>query len=351
MALVRLRGPLKRLAGDRAEHSIDGGSVGELLAELERSHPAAKGWILDERGVLRRHINVFVNGELVGQDTEVGNDDRVEVLPAISGGSLPPMLASVDGNIGPSEEARIPVTDEGLTRGDGGFEVMRLYGGRPFALPDHFARLGRTCAGLRLDYDEEALQAEIAALLDASGPVEALLRVVLTRGGHRILTIEPLPERLPVARVATVTYAPNRVLDGLKTLSYAGNMLAGRLARERGFDEALLVTPHGRVLEGPTWTFFWVAGGRLLTPPLEDRILDSITRRYVLEECDAQEQPCTLDDVAAAEEAFIASTVRECMPIATVDDIAIPAAPGPVTVDAGERLARRIERELASATA
>ena len=71
----------------------------------------------------------------------------------------------------------------------------------------------------------------------------------------------------------------------------------------------------------------------------------------MLEECDAQEQPCTLDDVAAAEEAFIASTVRECMPIAAVDDIAIPAAPGPVSVDAGERLARRIERELAAATA
>ena len=71
----------------------------------------------------------------------------------------------------------------------------------------------------------------------------------------------------------------------------------------------------------------------------------------MIEECDAQEQPCTLDDVAAAEEAFIASTVREVMPIAAVDDIAIPAAPGPVSLDAGERLARRIERELASAAA
>jgi branched-chain amino acid aminotransferase len=351
MALVRVRGPLKRLAGDRSEHAIDGGSVGELLAELERSHPAAKGWILDERGILRRHINVFVNGELGGQDTQVGRDDEVDVLPAISGGSLPSMLASVDGTIGPAEEARIPVTDEGLTRGDGGFEVMRLYEGRPFALGDHYARLDRTCAGLRLPYDDEALQAEVGALLEQAGPVDALLRVVLTRGGRRILTIEPMPERLPVARVATVTYSPTRVLDGLKTLSYAGNMLAGRLARERGFDEALLVTPHGRVLEGPTWTFFWVAGGRLLTPPLEDHILASITRAYVIEECDAQERPCTLDDVAAAEEAFIASTVREVMPIGAVDDIAIPAAPGPVTLDAGERLARRIERELAGATA
>jgi branched-chain amino acid aminotransferase len=351
MALVRVRGPLKRLAGDRSEHAIDGGSVGELLAELERSHPAAKGWILDERGILRRHINVFVNGELGGQDTQVGRDDEVDVLPAISGGSLPSMLASVDGTIGPAEEARIPVTDEGLTRGDGGFEVMRLYEGRPFALGDHYARLDRTCAGLRLPYDDEALQAEVGALLEQAGPVDALLRVVLTRGGRRILTIEPKPERLPVARVATVTYSPTRVLDGLKTLSYAGNMLAGRLARERGFDEALLVTPHGRVLEGPTWTFFWVAGGRLLTPPLEDHILASITRAYVIEECDAQERLCTLDDIAAAEEAFIASTVREVMPIGAVDDIAIPAAPGPVTLDAGERLARRIERELAGATA
>jgi branched-chain amino acid aminotransferase len=258
------------------------------------------------------------------------------------------MLSSVDGSIGPADQARIPVTDEGLTRGDGGFEVMRLYAGRPFAFEDHMARLENTCSGLRLDYDEDALRAEIAALLEAAGPVEGLLRVVLTRGGRRVLTVEPLPARLAVARVATVTYAPNRVLDGLKTLSYAGNMLAGRLAREQGFDEALLVTPHGRVLEGPTWTFFWVADGQLLTPPLSDRILASITRAYVIQECDAQERPCTLDDVAAAEEAFIASTVREVMPIAAVDEIELPAAPGPVTLDARERLSRRIERELAS---
>jgi molybdopterin synthase sulfur carrier subunit len=86
MALVRVRGPLKRLAGDRSEHTIEGGSVGELLVELERANPAAKGWILDERGVLRRHINVFVNGEPGRQDTSVGADDQIDVLPAISGG-------------------------------------------------------------------------------------------------------------------------------------------------------------------------------------------------------------------------------------------------------------------------
>ena len=78
--------------------------------------------------------------------------------------------------------------------------------------------------------------------------------------------------------LATVTYAPTRVLDGVKSLSYAANMLATRIAREQGADEALLVTPHGRVLEGPTTSFFYVLDGALCTPPLEDRILDSITR-------------------------------------------------------------------------
>ena len=86
MAIVRLRGPLKRLAGNRAEHLVEGATVGQLLRSLEREHPAAGGWILDERGLIRRHINVFVNGERGGEETAVGEDDRVEVLPAISGG-------------------------------------------------------------------------------------------------------------------------------------------------------------------------------------------------------------------------------------------------------------------------
>jgi sulfur-carrier protein len=89
MPVVRLRGPLKRLAGDRAEHVVEGSSVGELLAALERAHPATGGWILDERGVLRQHINVFVNGERCEQDAPVAADDRIDVLPAISGGCAP----------------------------------------------------------------------------------------------------------------------------------------------------------------------------------------------------------------------------------------------------------------------
>jgi branched-chain amino acid aminotransferase len=257
-------------------------------------------------------------------------------------------LASVDGAITPTEDARIPVSDEGLLRGDGGFEVLRVYGGRPFALDDHFARLARTCAGLRLEADLDALRGESLALLREANEPDSLLRILVTRGGRRIAITEPLPAHPPSARVATVTYAPTRVLNRLKTLSYAANMLAGRIAKEQGADEALLVTPHGRVLEGPTWTFFWVAEGRLFTPPLSEGILDSITRARLCEELEVTEAPCTLNDVRAAGEAFIASSVREVMPITAVDDIELPQAPGPVTEAAYEAFRRRVARELAA---
>jgi sulfur-carrier protein len=86
MAVVRVRGPLKKLAGDCSEHQVDGETVAQLLRELERVHPAMGGWILDERGLIRRHINVFVNGEQARELTAVAADDRIDVLPAISGG-------------------------------------------------------------------------------------------------------------------------------------------------------------------------------------------------------------------------------------------------------------------------
>jgi sulfur-carrier protein len=86
MPRVRLREPLKRLAGGRSEHALEGASVSEVLRELERAHPAAQGWILDERGELRQHLNVFVNGEPSQPDAPVEPDDRVDIVPAISGG-------------------------------------------------------------------------------------------------------------------------------------------------------------------------------------------------------------------------------------------------------------------------
>lgn len=86
MTLVRLRGPLKERAGEQGAHQVDGATVGELLVALERAHPALAGWILDERGHVRRHINVYVNGERRDAEHEVTAEDSVDVLPAISGG-------------------------------------------------------------------------------------------------------------------------------------------------------------------------------------------------------------------------------------------------------------------------
>jgi len=257
-------------------------------------------------------------------------------------------LASLDGRIGEAEQATIPVTDDGLLRGDGAFEVMRLYGGRPFALDDHLLRLAHSAERLRLPVEIDTLRTEIEALLVAM-PAEArdgTMRVVATRGGLRLLLTEPLPDLAASIRLASVTYAPTRILDGVKSLSYAANMLAGRLAKEQGAAEALLVTPHGRVLEAPTSSFFWVRGGEIFTPPLEEHILASITRDRVLQEVEVGETHATLEDLRGADEAFLASTTREIQSVSAVDDMEWNA-PGPVTERAAAALRARIDAELA----
>jgi branched-chain amino acid aminotransferase len=239
-------------------------------------------------------------------------------------------LASLNGTVGAAAEARVPVTDEGLLRGDGVFEVLRVYGGRPFAWDEHVARLRASARNLRLEdaVDLERLLDEARALLDAhAGGLDCALRLVATRGGARIAVLEELKPRAPSIRLATVAYAPTRILDGVKSLSYAANMLATRLAQEAGADEALLCTPHGRVLEAPTSAFFYVLDGGLHTPPLEDHILDSITRRHVMAGTGAAERVTTRDDLARVEEAFLASTVREVQPVSAIDGRELPAAP------------------------
>jgi branched-chain amino acid aminotransferase len=261
--------------------------------------------------------------------------------------SSPESLASLDGEIMAAAEATIPATDEGLLRGDGAFEVIRVYDGRPFALEDHLLRFERSAANLRLPLDLEAVRADAHRLLAEAGPGPGheLLRIVQTRGGHRLLLTEPLPPTPERIRLTAITYAPTRILDGVKSLSYAANMLAGRLAHERGFDDALLVTPHGRVLEAPTSSIFWVANGELLTPPLDDHILASITRARVIELTGASERVCTLADFDDAEEAFLASTVREVQPVAAIDDRVFDGA-GERTRAAATALRARIESEL-----
>jgi branched-chain amino acid aminotransferase len=223
-------------------------------------------------------------------------------------------LACVDGSFMPAQEATIPATDEGLLRGDGAFEVIRVYDGRPFALTDHLDRLERSAANLRLDeVPRSELESEIPELLEERGGSEfdGCLRVVLTRGGHRLLLTEPLPA------------TPDRVRLGV------------------------LVTPHGRVLEAPTSSLFWVdPGGTLNTPPLSEHILASITRQRVMEVAEATERPCTMDDLREASEAFLASTTREAQSIAAIEDLELPE--GERTREVRTALRARIEEELAA---
>lgn len=246
-----------------------------------------------------------------------------------------------------ASSATIPATDEGLLRGDGVFEVIRLYAGRPFAFDEHLRRLERSASNVRLALDLEVVRSDAWRLLRhaGTGRDHELLRIVVTRGGRRLLLTESMPATPDRARLATLTYAPTRILDGVKSLSYAANMLASRLARERGFDDALLVSPHGRVLEAPTSSVFWIKGGETLTPPLSEHILASITRRVVIDVSGAREQECTLDELLGADEVFLASTVREVQPVAAVDDRSYDSD-APVTSRIAEQVAAKIKSEL-----
>ena len=258
-----------------------------------------------------------------------------------------PELASVDGSISPTAEAVVPLPDDGVYRGDGVFEVIRLYGGRPFALGDHLDRIERSAAAIELPVDRAAVEREVGALLDEVGEADGALRIVLTRGGRRIAVTEPLPDWPRTVSVATITYAPSEILTGVKSISYAANMQATRLATARGADEAILVRPDGIVLEAPTSSVFWVsAEGELRTPSISSGILESITRARVARELHVEEGEWDVDDLGGADEAFLASTTREVQAISALDGRDMPRAPGPRTEEAIAAFARVIEGEL-----
>ena len=273
----------------------------------------------------------------------VGRSDGVSQGDAAT---RPRQAASVDGVLCDAREATIPMYDDGLLRGDGAFEFVRCYAGKPFTLVEHLDRMGRTCATLRLPFPREQLETEIAALLAWVGPVFTDLRIVLTRGGRRIVILEPYLD-WPPAHLAFVTDSPRQVLSGAKSLSYAGNMLAKRIAEERGFWEALLTWPDGRIMEVQQAAFFWVTPqGELCTPPLSEGPLDSITRRVVMKHLDVSERVCRTEDALAATEAFLAGTAREVQAVGVIEGRVFDDPPGPFTVQAIAAYRREVEEQL-----
>jgi branched-chain amino acid aminotransferase len=256
-------------------------------------------------------------------------------------------LASVDGTITPTTAATIGLKDDGLYRGDGAFEVIRLYGGKPFALVDHLDRLERSTGAIEMTFDRGALEAEIETLLAEAGAVDGQLRLIVTRGGRRIAATEPIPDHPETLSLVTVTYSPTVILNGVKSLSYAANMQATRIAKGQGADEAVLVRPDGTVLEPPTSSIFWVsAEGELRTPALADGVLESITRDRMIKALEVETGSWHVDDLRAATEAFLASTTREIQGVSSIDGRGFPAAPGPRTRQAQEAFAETLGREL-----
>ena len=241
------------------------------------------------------------------------------------------MLASLNGQIMETEAALVPANDVGLLRGDGVFEVIRVYNGVPFALEEHFERMERSAKKLMVSFDRALIEAETAALLAAAPGHDGCLRLVSTGSGTRLGFIEELPPIPPSITLITLPYASTILLDGVKSLSYAANMLATRIATSRGASEALLVTESGTVLEGPRQSFVAsLDGERLVTPPLGDRVLDSITRGVLLGTGLVEEESISVDQIPQIKEAFLASTLREVHPVSAIDDHQIEA-PGPLS--------------------
>lgn len=259
-------------------------------------------------------------------------------------------LASVDGRITDRAAAQIPAADDGLLRGDGVFEVIRLYAGRPFLLGEHLDRLERSAAALDLPVERARYEGEIEALLREFGEDEGQLRLVVTRGGRHLAFTENLPPyaQSESAAVITVTYSPTLILNGVKSLSYAANMQAIRHAEAQGADDAVFVRPDGIVLEAPTSTVFWVSDGRLRTPGLDVGILASITRDRLVRELDVEEGAFPLADFEGASEAFIASTVREVQAISAVNETKLAECPGPRTEEAAAAFRSVLDREGAT---
>ncbi len=267
---------------------------------------------------------------------------------------------SIDGRVVGPDAAVVSVYDRGFLFGDAVFEVLRTYGGKPFALEAHVARLRGSAArvAMVLPWDDATVRRDVEETVAAAGGGELYVRIVVTRGSGpmsldpdtarsplRVVLVQPVtvPPREAYARgIAAVTVRTKRTVDGTeaegaKVTNYLPNLLAMRDAKARGGAEALVLDPAGNVLEGATSNVFAVARGGIVTPPESAGILAGITRRYVVEAArrsgiQVVEEPLPLATLCGADEAFITSSIREVLPVVRIDDHVIGSgAPGPTT--------------------
>lgn len=276
------------------------------------------------------------------------------------------MIVWLNGSLVGEEEARISPFDHGLLVGDGVFETIRVYGGRPFAWTRHIARLEHSARGLALAAPErDALRAAADSVLRANSLADARLRITVTGGraplgsarGDAPPTVvvaatEPGEVTAPTA-VAIAPWPRNErgALAGLKTISYAENVRALNWAHGRGAGEAIFPTLGGNLCEGTGTNVFLVSDGEVVTPPLESGCLAGVTRALVLELCaeagiPAIEQDRPAAELACADEAFLTSTMREVNPIASVDGAPLVAVPGPVTAKLGSAFRDLVARSV-----
>lgn len=255
------------------------------------------------------------------------------------------MRVIIDGAEVTEAEASVSVFDWAVQRGFGVFEVIRSYGGSTFRLDAHLERLQRSAGALHIEHPPiEDIADWVGSVATAAG--DCLVRVMVT-GGSRdalvetpprtVVLWEPVPEVPERLRLLPVT-APwhqggdARGFPGVKWLSYAPNMASIDMARRAGFDDAVLVSSDGEVLEGPTYTVAWVSEGRLETPSLELGILASITREVLLE-CAARldiavkQGHFPLERMIEADEAVGLSTVKQVTPVSAIGEHAIPHGP------------------------
>ena len=253
----------------------------------------------------------------------------------------------------------VRVTDHGLTVGDGVFEAIKVVDGLPFALTRHLERLARSARGLGLpQVDDDAVRRGVAAVLADQELPLGRIRITYTDGPSPlgsgrgdaaptlIVVADSMKESPATTAVATVPWPRNErgALAGLKTTSYAENVIALARAQERGASEAIFANLAGHLCEGTGTNVFYVVDGELRTPTLASGCLAGITRALVLAWYGGTEIDEPIEVVDRASEVFLVSTTRDVQGVSRWDDRELPA-PGPVTTKVAE-LWRQREPEL-----